>query len=88
MASLRTGITQTFPPGPAPVQPGPQPRNTLFPVGVAVSVIDIGGVKLRNRVFLAPMSGITDCAFRVRAYAHGAGLVVSVMVAIVVNALA
>ena len=43
--------------------------------------MDIGGVGLRNRVFLAPMSGITDRAFRERAYAHGAGLVVSEMVA-------
>ncbi|PSJ59925.1 tRNA dihydrouridine synthase DusB [Pseudaminobacter soli (ex Li et al. 2025)] len=43
--------------------------------------LEIGGVKIRNRVFLAPMSGITDDAFRKRAYAHGAGLVVSEMVA-------
>ncbi|WP_054309860.1 tRNA dihydrouridine synthase DusB [Mesorhizobium sp. 1M-11] len=41
----------------------------------------VGGVALRNRVFLAPMSGITDEPFRKRAYAHGAGLVVSEMVA-------
>lgn len=43
--------------------------------------LDIGGVRLRNRVFLAPMSGVTDLPFRDRAYAHGAGLVVSEMVA-------
>ncbi|WP_425286758.1 tRNA dihydrouridine synthase DusB [Nitratireductor aquibiodomus] len=36
---------------------------------------------IRNRVFLAPMSGVTDLAFRARAHAHGAGLVVSEMVA-------
>lgn len=41
----------------------------------------VGGVALRNRVFMAPMSGITDEPFRKRAYAHGAGLVVSEMVA-------
>lgn len=41
----------------------------------------VGGVEIRNRVFVAPMSGITDYAFRKRAYAHGAGLVVSEMVA-------
>jgi nifR3 family TIM-barrel protein len=41
----------------------------------------IGGVEIRNRVFLAPMSGVTDEPFRRRAYAHGAGLVVSEMVA-------
>ena len=43
--------------------------------------LQIGGVQLRNRVFLAPMSGITDEPFRQRAYRHGAGLVVSEMVA-------
>jgi nifR3 family TIM-barrel protein len=43
--------------------------------------LDVGGVTIRNRVFLAPMSGITDQAFRSRAHAHGAGLVVSEMVA-------
>ncbi|RTM08570.1 MAG: tRNA dihydrouridine synthase DusB [Hyphomicrobiales bacterium] len=45
------------------------------------SPLDIGGVRIRNRVFLAPMSGITDEPFRQRAHAHGAGLVVSEMVA-------
>ncbi|HTV71574.1 MAG TPA: tRNA dihydrouridine synthase DusB [Rhizobiaceae bacterium] len=43
--------------------------------------LDIGGATIRNRVFLAPMSGITDEAFRSRAHAHSAGLVVSEMVA-------
>ncbi|MBZ9854553.1 tRNA dihydrouridine synthase DusB [Mesorhizobium sp. CA13] len=43
--------------------------------------LDLGGVSIRNRVFLAPMSGITDEPFRRRAHAHGAGLVVSEMVA-------
>jgi nifR3 family TIM-barrel protein len=43
--------------------------------------LNVGGVTIRNRVFLAPMSGITDEPFRRRAYAHGAGLVVSEMVA-------
>ena len=43
--------------------------------------LDIGGVQIRNRVFLAPMSGVTDEPFRLRAHAHGAGLVVSEMVA-------
>lgn len=41
----------------------------------------VGSVKLRNRVFVAPMSGVTDLPFRERAYAHGAGLVVSEMIA-------
>ncbi len=43
--------------------------------------LQIGGVLIRNRVFLAPLSGITDHAFRTRAWHHGAGLVVSEMVA-------
>lgn len=43
--------------------------------------LDIGGVRLRNRVFLAPLSGITDAPFRKRAFRHGAGMVVSEMVA-------
>ena len=49
--------------------------------GKLADSIDIGGVPIRNRVFLAPMSGVTDEAFRRRAYRHGAGLVVSEMVA-------
>jgi tRNA-dihydrouridine synthase B len=43
--------------------------------------LNIGGVTIRNRVFLAPMSGVTDEAFRRRAYEHGTGLVVSEMIA-------
>ncbi len=43
--------------------------------------IKIGTVETRNRVFLAPMSGVTDEAFRTTAHEHGAGLVVSEMVA-------
>jgi tRNA-dihydrouridine synthase B len=44
-------------------------------------ITSIGGVKPRNKVFLAPMSGVTDEAFRTIAHAHGAGMVVSEMVA-------
>ncbi len=43
--------------------------------------LSIGPVEVRNRVFLAPMSGVTDEPFRKRAFAHGAGLVVAEMVA-------
>jgi nifR3 family TIM-barrel protein len=43
--------------------------------------IRIGSHETRNRVFLAPMSGVTDEPFRVCAHEHGAGLVVSEMVA-------
>ena len=41
----------------------------------------LGSLTIANRVFLAPMSGVTDEAFRARAVSHGAGLVVSEMVA-------
>ena len=41
----------------------------------------LGKVEIANRIFLAPMSGVTDEPFRARATAHGAGLVVSEMVA-------
>jgi tRNA-dihydrouridine synthase B len=43
--------------------------------------IAIGKIKTRNRVFLAPMSGVSDEPFRKAAHATGAGLVVSEMVA-------
>jgi tRNA-dihydrouridine synthase B len=43
--------------------------------------IQIGPIKTRNRVFLAPLSGVTDEPFRTVAHEYGAGLVVSEMVA-------
>lgn len=43
--------------------------------------LKIGPVEIRNRVFLAPMSGVSDLPFRRRAWEAGAGLVVSEMVA-------
>ena len=43
--------------------------------------INLGKIVLRNPVFLAPMSGVTDEAFRSAAHEAGAGLVVSEMVA-------
>lgn len=43
--------------------------------------LDLAGVSIRNRVFLAPLSGVTDRAFRARAHSHGAGLVISEMIA-------
>ena len=43
--------------------------------------IQIGHIKTRNKVFLAPMSGVTDLPFRQMADAHGAGLVISEMIA-------
>jgi nifR3 family TIM-barrel protein len=43
--------------------------------------IDIGSIAIRNTVFLAPMSGVSDEPFRALAHELGAGLVVSEMVA-------
>ncbi|TPW33041.1 tRNA dihydrouridine synthase DusB [Martelella alba] len=42
---------------------------------------EIGGVTIRNRIVLAPMSGVTDLPFRQIAWRHGAGLVVTEMIA-------
>jgi len=43
--------------------------------------IEIGPVRLDNPVILAPMSGVTDLPFRRLVKEHGAGLVVSEMIA-------
>ncbi|MEP1208305.1 MAG: tRNA dihydrouridine synthase DusB [Rhizobiaceae bacterium] len=43
--------------------------------------LTIGNLKLRNRAFLAPMSGVSDVPFRQLAWEFGAGMVVSEMVA-------
>ncbi|MCO6050580.1 tRNA dihydrouridine synthase DusB [Mesorhizobium sp. RP14(2022)] len=43
--------------------------------------LQLGRVSIPNRVFLAPMSGVTDEPFRVRAHQAGAGLVVTEMIA-------
>lgn len=53
----------------------------MLHLGGLARPLPVGAVTLRNRVFLAPMSGITDEPFRRRAHEHGAGLVVSEMVA-------
>src|SRR5262245_27706034 len=43
--------------------------------------ITVGHIQLRNRVFLAPMSGVSDEPFRALAHECGAGMVASEMVA-------
>src|SRR3569832_1710196 len=43
--------------------------------------LKIGGIEVANRVFLAPMSGVTDAPFRRLVAERGAGLVVSEMTA-------
>ncbi|MEZ5907307.1 MAG: tRNA dihydrouridine synthase DusB [Hyphomicrobiaceae bacterium] len=45
------------------------------------SALAIGPVEVANPVLLAPMSGVSDLPFRTLAHRHGAGLVVSEMVA-------
>lgn len=55
-------------------------HNTANGTGLAAPLL-LGGVVLANRVFLAPMSGVTDPPFRRLAHRLGAGLVVSEMVA-------
>ncbi len=45
------------------------------------SALSVGGVRLGNSVFLAPMSGVTDAPFRQQVSELGAGLVVSEMTA-------
>lgn len=47
----------------------------------AQSPLKIGDLNLRNRAFLAPMSGVSDVPFRQLAWEFGAGMVVSEMVA-------
>jgi nifR3 family TIM-barrel protein len=46
-----------------------------------VSLLNVGGLTLANRVVLAPMSGVTDAPFRRLAARLGAGLVISEMTA-------
>lgn len=43
-------------------------------------MIEIGNIKLKNNIFLAPMAGVTDLAFRLMCKKWGAGLVFSEMV--------
>ncbi|WP_457813009.1 tRNA dihydrouridine synthase DusB [Sinorhizobium meliloti] len=50
--------------------------STAFPPSLL-----IGNVEIRNRVALAPMSGVTDLPFRMLAWRFGAGFVVTEMVA-------
>ena len=56
------------------------PQNKANHIDLAAPM-PVGGVALRNRVLLAPMSGVSDLPFRERAWAAGAGAVISEMVA-------
>jgi nifR3 family TIM-barrel protein len=58
-----------------------QSDATARPTILPGEPVRIGGIALKNPVFLAPMSGITDAPFRRQAAELGAGLVVSEMTA-------
>jgi tRNA-dihydrouridine synthase B len=55
--------------------------EAVQPLTSLIHPIHIGTVRLENPVILAPMSGVTDMPFRRLAKKHGAGLVVSEMIA-------
>lgn len=45
-----------------------------------VKPIKIGDIEIENNIFLAPMAGITDKAYRIICKEHGAGLVYTEMI--------
>lgn len=57
------------------------PKDHQLPVPHLATSFSIGPVSIRNRVVLAPMSGVTDLPFREIAWRWGAGLVVTEMIA-------
>ena len=56
-------------------------KDMHLPIPALSSPLRIGTVDIRNRVALAPMSGVTDLPFRRLAWRFGAGFVVTEMVA-------
>lgn len=56
-------------------------KDMHLPPSVLSPSLRIGNVDIRNRVALAPMSGVTDLPFRMLAWRFGAGFVVTEMVA-------
>ncbi len=63
--------------------PKPTPELSEAPwssLGKPARELSVGSVKLDGRVFLAPMAGYTDTAFRRLARRHGAAMVVTEMV--------
>lgn len=57
------------------------PKDNQLQLPDLSSPFRVGRLSFRNRVVLAPMSGVTDLPFRQLAWRHGAGLVVTEMVA-------
>jgi len=56
-------------------------KDMHLPAPALSSPLRIGNIEIRNRVALAPMSGVTDLPFRTLAWRFGAGFVVTEMVA-------
>ncbi|MFK0272462.1 tRNA dihydrouridine synthase DusB [Ensifer sp. NPDC090286] len=56
-------------------------KDMHLPIPALSSPLRIGSIEFRNRVALAPMSGVTDLPFRRLAWRFGAGFVVTEMVA-------
>ncbi|MBZ7921365.1 tRNA dihydrouridine synthase DusB [Ensifer adhaerens] len=56
-------------------------KDMHLPIPALSSPLRIGTIEIRNRVALAPMSGVTDLPFRRLAWRYGAGFVVTEMVA-------
>ncbi|WP_046118245.1 tRNA dihydrouridine synthase DusB [Ensifer aridi] len=57
------------------------PKDMHLPPSALSSSLKIGKAEIRNRIALAPMSGVTDLPFRMLAWRFGAGFVVTEMVA-------
>ncbi|WP_349434096.1 tRNA dihydrouridine synthase DusB [Pararhizobium sp. A13] len=57
------------------------PKDNHLQIPDLSSPFRVGRLSFRNRVVLAPMSGVTDLPFRQLAWRYGAGLVVTEMVA-------
>jgi tRNA-dihydrouridine synthase B len=57
------------------------PKDNHLHIPELSSPLRVGRLSFRNRVVLAPMSGVTDLPFRQLAWRFGAGLVVTEMVA-------
>ncbi|HTO30346.1 MAG TPA: tRNA dihydrouridine synthase DusB [Pararhizobium sp.] len=57
------------------------PKDNHLQIPDLSSPFRVGRLTFRNRVVLAPMSGVTDLPFRQLAWRYGAGLVVTEMVA-------
>ena len=67
-------------PGPSPEAAWARPGSVDRPPGSLADPFTLGGLRIPNRVVLAPMAGLTCSAYRLHFKAHGVGLVTSEMV--------